>query len=262
MTNQVLREPSTTTKTFKILFSAYVAISLALVFYIPTLVPGAFVASESYVFGYNNRIGFLLFVVLTAIGSLWWRRFNLRTTSAPPAEPVLRTRLWISMAVALVLCGLIYAFTARLGHFGESAYLINRVEMASLGFHPYRDFEFAYGASFLYLPILFSTLLHLSIPNGYYFFWAMSVVAGVWMLAEVINRIDCPGKHRNSIFLLLYLFMLPSILTTGLSYTGLRYLAVPLLALIVFQVIRDGRLQTQIYLSVTVGRVMMPSERD
>ena len=247
MINQTLRKPSTTSATFKILFSAYVGISLALVFYVPTLVPGAFVASESYVFGYNNRIGFLLFISLTAIGSLWWRKFNLGSPSVPPAEPVHRTRLWIGMAVAGALCALIYAFTARLGHFGESAYLINRVEMASLGFHPYRDFEFAYGASFLYLPILFSRLLHLSIPNGYYFFWAISVVAGVWMLAEVINRIDCPGKHKNSIFLLLYLFLLPSILTTGLSYTGMRYLAVPLLALIVFQVIRDGRLQTQIY---------------
>jgi hypothetical protein len=243
MTGQASRKSSTR---FRVTFWAYVGLSLSLVFYVPTLVPVKLVFSESYFFGYNNRIGFLLFVSLTAIGSLWWRRFTLDLPATRTSEPVSRRSLWICMMAGLVLCLFMYGLTARWGQFRDSTYLINRIELAARGLHPYRDFEFPYGLSFLYMPILLSRLLHLSIPNGYYVFWAMSVIVGIWMLYEIINRSDCPSEHKSTIFMLLSLSMLPGILTTGPNYTGFRFLTAPLFSLILFETIKDGSIKAQI----------------
>ena len=197
-------------------------------------------ASDSYLFGYNNRVGFLLLVGFATLGAFWWKRFPWDTPAAGESSNIPRRTLWICLAVALSACILIYYLTARLGHFGESTYLINRCEEADRGLRPYLDFEFAYGASFLYFPVLLGRMIHLTVPNGYYLFWTVSVLAGIWMLYCVINWIDYPSKYKRDIFLLIYLFMLPAILTTGLNYTGVRFLAVPLCALIVFDTIRDG----------------------
>ncbi len=235
---------------FWVAFWAYVCLSLALVFYVPTLIPVKFAFSESYFFGYNNRVGFLLFVSLTALASLWWRNFTLAPSAATPPEAVPRRSLWIGMAAGLALCLVMYVLTARWGQFRDSAYFVQRIELISNGLRPYQDFEFAYGSSLLYLPLLLSRVLHLSIPNGYYLFWTLNVLVGIWMLYEVVNRVDTPSPHKNNIFALLCLALIPGILTTGTNYTGVRFLAGPLFVLIIFKTIRDGGLKSQIAGSV------------
>ena len=129
---------------WKLAFAGYILLSLAAVFYIPTLIPGKFVVSDSYVFGYNNQVALLLFVFLTAIGAVWALRLGLAFPSTGPADRVHRKTFWICMAAAFGVCLVMYRLTSGLGAFGESAYLINRIELASQGLRPYRDFEYPY----------------------------------------------------------------------------------------------------------------------
>jgi hypothetical protein len=234
----------------KIGFWCYICLSLAAVFYLPGIIPATPVASGSYVFGYNNHAGFLLFVFLTAIGAVWARQFGLRFSAASPSDQIKNRTFFVCMAIALAACAFMYLLTSHIGAFGESAYLINRIELASRGLHPYRDFEYPYGALFIYLPLLLSRLLGLSIPNAYYLFWMLNVLLGVWLMAAVINRIDYHSEHKNQIFVLLFLSMLPGVISTGTNYTGFRYLVAPFFALLVFRVMRDGSLKSQIKASL------------
>lgn len=61
------------------LFLAYVACSLAAIFYLPTLVQTAPAMSASYNFGYNNQVGVVLVLLLVAIGAVWAERSESAT---------------------------------------------------------------------------------------------------------------------------------------------------------------------------------------
>jgi hypothetical protein len=66
------------------------------------------------------------------------------------------------------------------------------------------------------------------------------------MLSRVIDIVDYPSRHRNGIFILLYIFMAPAAITTGVNYTGCRFLAAPLFSLLVFRRVQSGSLRDQI----------------
>ena len=71
------RGPSEVWRSTKLWFIPYVVIALAAIFYLPRLVPTAPSASDSYIFGYNNRIGILLLLFFVALGVILTRGFNL-----------------------------------------------------------------------------------------------------------------------------------------------------------------------------------------
>jgi hypothetical protein len=148
---------------------------------------------------------------------------------------------WLSLGAISLACLGMYLLTARPGSFGESAYIINRVGLAARGLRPYLDFEFAYGAGLLYGPLLLGKALHLGYVNGYYFFWLLSSLAGVWLLRFVVESIDFPGIKRSAIFLMLFWILLVATITTGTNYSGLRFLAAPALALLIYQYLCSGR---------------------
>lgn len=228
-------------------WGAFVVYALFLISYVPTLVAGRFVVSDSYVFGYNNRVGFLLVLLFTGIAALLLRKSKLKFSTADSSDSVRSAVLWICVA-AIVASGIgMYLLTSRLGSFGESTYFINRIELCSRGLRPYRDFEFAYGSFFIYGPLLLTRLLHISIPNAYYLFWIINLGLGTWFLFEVVNGVDFPGRHRNTIFILLFLVTLLSVLCVGLNYTALRFVLAPFSAILIFRVIHDGKIKSQIW---------------
>ena len=237
---------SKATRGYTYLCGLYIVISLLLVSYIPTLIPGNFVASESYIFGYNNRIGFGLVLLLTGIGAILFRNPRRLFPLVEDSNPVHPATLWTCIGLILAAGIGMYFLTSRLGNFGESTYFINRIELLSRGLRPYRDFEFAYGACLIYVPLFLSRLLHLSIPNAYYLFWILNLGLGTWFLAEVINRIDYPGRHRRAIFLAFFIPTLVGVLFVGVNYTCFRFALAPLLAIAVYRTIQEGRLQSQI----------------
>lgn len=220
------------------LLPLYVCAALALIFHVPTRFANRYAISDSYIFGYNNRVGIILLVIFALNVGLLVRAARWRFCVVGESDRISRSVFWGSILVAALLCAAMYVLTARSGSFGESVYLIDRLNLTAGGERPYRDFEFAYGAVFLYGPLLFSKLLGLTIVNAYYLFWLVSVLAGVWLLKEVIDGIDYPGQHRSAIFLMLLPLLLMGAVTTGLNYSGLRFFAGPALALWVYRLIR------------------------
>lgn len=169
-----------------------------------------------------------LIIAFTAIGVFFFRNEKLQSCREQKDSAVNKTALWTSLIISAVLSITIYVATRPLGSYGESTYLINRIELAARGLLPYRDFEFAYGAGFLYVPLGISRILHCSIPDGYYLFWVISQILGVWLLAVIVNCIDLPSRFRNQIFVLMFLASLQYELFAGLNYTFFRFMSVPL----------------------------------
>jgi hypothetical protein len=206
-----------------------VCVALAAIFLIPKLFLTAPSISASYAFGYNNRVGTLVLLAVLLLGT-----FLFRTDFVMPSRdsviPKSLIRRW--MMIFAVGWAAMTAFDHGFGGFGESAYLIDRLNLVAKGAVPYRDFEFAYGPALLYLPRIFM-LFHLSAEHSYAIFWLLTLLTGVWLLSQTLTMIRFPSAHKADIFKLLCTFALISVLTTGTNYTFFRFMPGPYLALIV-----------------------------
>ncbi len=208
----------------KRLFPAYVLCGLAAILYLPTLVPMLPTASPSYVFGYNNRAGVAILLLVVAAGAIWTKGMGLPFLGRAPSKPVPLKVLGYCLIAALAGCIAMYAFAGRFGGFGESDYDLDRLWMLSKGKTPYVDFEWPFGACFLYLPFFLRNLLSLDLVQACYLFWGLNVLLGTWLLYAIVNMIDYPTCHKTSIFILLFCpVTFLSILSMGTHTTLLRY---------------------------------------
>ena len=134
---------------------------------------------------------------------------------------------------AFAAAGIAMCFLTRGLHgFDESRYLIDRVKQLALGKTPFRDFEFAYGALFLYGPRLLM-LLHLTAEQSYFAFWLLCLLGGVWLLHQTLEMLDYPSQHKVGIFHFFCLFGLIAVFCTGLNYTLWRFLPASYFGLLV-----------------------------
>lgn len=186
------------------LFLAYAVISLAAILYLPSLVPLPPSASDSYLFGYNNRVGIVLLLFFVAIGSIWTKGMNLRLSTTGAAHPIPLRFLIISLVMVLSGCLVMYMLAGRFGGFGESSYEIDRAWLLSQGKIPYVDFEWPFGVALLYGPLLFHQLLSISIVQAYYLFWLFNCLSGTLILFAVVNSVDYPTDSRKTIYFLLF----------------------------------------------------------
>jgi hypothetical protein len=210
-------------------FIPYVLIALAAIFYLPRLVPpSSLSASDSYLFGYNNRIGILLLLFFLALGVILTRGFNLSQTSQRYEDRQLpRWMLPTSLILVALGCATMYLIAGHFHGFGESFYLIDRITLLAQGRLPYRDFEFVYGPAQLYGPLFLHRLLPLDIPDAYYLFWALSYLLGAWLLFKCVDDLRFPTPAKPAIFAMLFAAGLFAIIRMGTNYTFLRY-ALPL----------------------------------
>jgi len=221
----------------KRLWDAYVIGSLAAIFYLPTLVPLRPTASDSYVFGYNNRAGIVLLLLLTAIGAIWKKGLNIQLLPSGNSQPVPKKYLIWSLLATTCGCLVMYAFAGQFGGFGESSYEIDRIWLLSLGKIPYVDFEWPFGIGFLYGPLLLHKLFSFSIPKAYYIFWAINCLLGTLLLFIIINLINHSTKSKRVIYLLLYCAWFFSIITMGTHYALLRHICPLLFILVVYKIL-------------------------
>ena len=98
-------------------------------------------------FGYNNRVGIILLLILSTIGAIWTNGLNLEFSSQGPSAKIPFKYLWVGLAVEFLACSVMYLIAGRYGGFEESAYNIHRVWLVSLGKSPYIDFEWTYGSA-------------------------------------------------------------------------------------------------------------------
>jgi hypothetical protein len=224
-----------TVRTFdKRLFLAYVIFGLIALFYLPTLVPLPPNESYSYTFGYNNRAGVALLLLLVMIGAVWTNGLNLQFSTSGNSRPVSLKILFQAMIVILCGCLAMYLLAGRFGGFGESSYEIDRISLLSQSKIPYIDFEWPFGVGLLYGPLLLSHLFSMGLIHAYHLFWALSFLLGTLALFAVVNLVDYPTNSKKAIFLLLYGAGLPSIINMGTHYTFLRY-TFPLLFILLLQ---------------------------
>lgn len=232
------------------LFFAYVVCSLIAIFYLPYLVPLPPTASDSYIFGYNNRVGIVLLVLLVTIGSVWFRGLNLQFCAGGPSRPVSLKILVASLIAVLLGCLTMYAVAGRFGGFGESSYEIDRLWLLSQGKIPYVDFEWPFGASFLYVPLLLQRILSITLVQAYYLFWTLNWLLGTVLLFVVVNMVDYPTKFKTSIFLLLYGAGFISILSMGTHAASLRYTCPLFFILVVYKLLNHSGTKWQIYSAI------------
>jgi len=208
-------------------FIPYVVIALASIFYLPHLVPSAPSASDSYLFGYNNRIGIILLLFFVALGVVLTRGFNLQPQKTCGPSPLPRWMLLVSLLLVALGCAAMYLLAGRYHGFGESYYLIDRIALLDQGRSPYLDFEFVYGPAQLYGPLFLHRLLPLNVADAYYLFWTLSYLLGAYLLFKCIDEIRFPTPAKSAIFVMLYAAGLFATIRMGTNYTFLRY-ALPL----------------------------------
>lgn len=203
----------------------------------PYFVPMRPAVSDSYIFGYNNRAGILLFLLFAVVGALWVRNKNLPDpNAAPKAMPY--WLMWFGLVISAAMCWGMYRLTAQLNGFAESTYFIQRLNLLAAGRVPYRDFEFAYGAALLYVPLWISHAFHLSLTAAFYLFWSLCVALGVVTLFESIRLAGDPRHDRAGLFLLLLIISLFGILSTGPNYMELRFVLPLYFAALIFRLRR------------------------
>jgi len=216
---------------------------VAAVLYVPYFIPQAPSASDSYLFGFNNRAAVLLLVLLCACGALWKRGCGLTLLPAGKPAKVSRLVLGVCLAIQLAACLTMVGLVGRSGGFAESHYEIDRVWLLAQGKAPYVGFEWPFGVLFLYGPLGISHALRIGLTSAYYVFWTAAAAAGVVILFATINRLDYPTERKRAIFLLLFLAFLPAALGMGTHYTWLRFMTPLYCMLVVHGVSRQADME-------------------
>jgi hypothetical protein len=178
--------------------------------------------SESYLFGYNNRVGMAIIAFGLVLLAIFGPQLNRQQPK--PGKPLTRSTLYKALAISFGVSTLFYLFTRELDGFNESIYLIDRVQMLLDGRAPYKQFEFAYGALFLYIPAWIARVFHLSASDGYGIFFVLSAVLGTWLLYFVVDNIDEPPGKQRIIFLLFWYFATAALPTIGTNGSMLRFI--------------------------------------
>jgi hypothetical protein len=215
-------------------FSGFLIFALAAIFLIPRFVPNAPSASDSYLFGYNNRAGIILLFIFAAVAAVWTGGLYRAVPADGEITHLPRRLLLIALAVTGFGCALMYWLAGQYNGFGESFYLIDRIWLLQSGRVPYRDFEFAYGPAQLYGPLFLHKVLHLDLAASYYLFWASSYLAGAYLLFKAVDLVEFRSKVKDWIFAVLFLGGLFAMVRMGTNYTFLRY-ALPVYLVVVFQ---------------------------
>ncbi|MFC6645123.1 hypothetical protein ACFQBQ_05850 [Granulicella cerasi] len=196
-------------------------------------------ASFSYLFGYNNRVAVAL-VALGILGTLAFGPSLPAPTTPASGKLASRTILFASIGTALI-CVFFYILTRQLNGFDESIYLIDRVWHAAQGQRPYVDFEYAYGAAFLYGPALLIRGLGLPLADAYCLFWTLVSIVGVLMLAQVVRwSTEGRSSHPTAVLLILWAANIPGMLTTGINYSLLRFVSPCFFALLTFRALQGA----------------------
>ncbi len=183
--------------------------------------------SSSYVFGYNNSVALLGLAGLLGL-ILLWRLFGRREAGFPDflvSEPRGSWGLRLSVLVAVaVSSGIIWLWWVFLpfAYFGESGYFLTRLDAMFLGWHPYRDFDFGYGPSMLYLPFALHRLTGVALDTAHILNVLVFTLTGFLVLYRILCRLKQPSSWR--IGLVIAMGVLGINFSLAPIYTPLRFL--------------------------------------
>jgi len=209
------------------------ALFLVALFTVPYHVPVSPTASLSYAFGYSNHTALLLVFLWAAFLAAFGPQLTLGTPAA--TKPLGRSTLYKALAGTFLLGTMLSLLTRSLDGLNESIYLIDRIWYAAQGKVAYKEFEYAYGAFFLYGPAMLYRWFHLSLSDAYDVFWLGLNLIGTWMAWQVILWLDEPTGKQRTIFLFLWAMGLFSMFTVGVNYSIFRFVLPCFLGLAVYR---------------------------
>ena len=125
--------------------------------------------------------------------------------------------------MALSISTFIYFRKTKGLFYGEVTYFVKRILSVLDGYRPYSDFESSDGPAFLYVPASVHELLvplGITLKGSYFLVFSAATLAGLLLLAQVLNRIDIHRKQKTLLFVILALITTNE--TLGLAYTLLR----------------------------------------
>ena len=174
-----------------------------------------------------------------AAGFAWWRG---PVTSLHRLEPqevagrgISRGAILLSLALAALAGTTVWGYAATFAPLGEAVYMLDRLRHLAAGWRIYQQFEFAYGAGLLYLPLACSRWLHLGLANGYYFALLLEWLAGTALAAYCVDRLakssGVSGRRADVVLLVLVLTSVMWFLLSGAQYVPLRYWLAPAVAI-------------------------------
>jgi len=213
---------------------------LLLTLSVPYLVPMAPAVSESYIYGFNNRVAEAIFLLFVAAFAWWIGTRPLRLETAP-APPLPWPALGIMFCLPIFLLGVIWRLARVTGGVHEGLYFLNRLQEVSQGGAVYRDFEFAYGPIMLYLPMIVARVTRVSLTDAFYITWIAQWLLGLILLWRTVEYVCRDSARKNVILAILVFTWLPSVLDVGPNYTPLRFWAVPYAATVIYRRIAAGR---------------------
>ena len=214
------------------------------VFFLPYGVPVAPAISDSYVFGFNNRAALVCFLVFAASFAYWSGGLGLvvRTADRLPASRALSRRLlWVTLAITSSVTLSFWLAYRGIGAINEGGYLMDRLQHLASGETIYRDFEFIYGPTVLYFPLVLHRVFHLPLLDAYYLAWSLAWVGGIALLWLTVEWTCGTSPRKDGIYLLAFLGFIFSTVSLGLNYTPLRFAGAPFFAALTMRVLDTQR---------------------
>ncbi len=209
--------------------------TVVLLVVVPYHVAGTPNYSVSYLFGFNNHVAIAILALFGLFVALVCPDLRFGEPREYKGKPITRTTLRRALLLTLLVSGILYVITRRLGGFDESAYLIDRLNLLLDGHQPNRDFEYAYGMSLLYAPAFLVRAFHLPVGDAYGWFWIALSLFGTWLLYKSISWIEAPSALRRHIFLFYVAISVTALLCTGVNYSLFRFVLPSFLALWIYR---------------------------
>jgi hypothetical protein len=211
------------------------------VFVLPFLLPPPYFqgASASNLAGFNNKVAALAAAslgTLVFLLALKWPQILGKDSFGPAADGGVqlkqhgRISSGLVGVVVLLWGGAVFLFGVQIIRLGvryqyDWGYFLNRISMhADFGRKLYSQMEFPYGPWLLEFPIGVRAILspfHVSTAGAYLLTLVLEVMAGLLLLAYLINHIPMSKRWRAVIFLLLSVGMMVG--NMGLNHTFVRF---------------------------------------
>jgi len=209
------------------------------------------VHSDSYTFGFNNRIAHLLVAAtLGVLFILYWAKHRLGGVSDDPIANILkkensqRPPLWLNTVIVgiilFVSVGILWWwFMVPYRFFGEARYFLVRLDRILLGERPYLDFDFIYGPLMLYVPVFFYRLTGgtLGVDTCYAMSLVAGFAAGTYMTYRVVRVLDVSSGFQAAMLFAATAMQFNIVL--GAQYTPVRFIYPVWAAIVLHRVMRS-----------------------
>src|SRR5579875_2237022 len=178
--------------------------------------------SVSWIFGYNNHAAVVIVLLGGLLAAFLCRELPLQQEIA--GKPLTRVTLWKLLTIATLIALVFSVFYGRLDGAGEGVYTADRLRLMLEGARPYCDFNYAYGAFFLFFPFTLVRFFSLPVWPACILSWWVIALAGFTELYFVLRWSGFSPPAQRKVILLPAAIGLLAMLAMSPSYSITRFL--------------------------------------